>query len=180
MNPAIEHLTRAIPPTDAPRAHDWTRVEEELGTILPSDYKQLVDLYGGGLFDDAIWVLEPDCPNEHHDLVVGNHIRVEAQRGLWKGGEPKPAELDEAGSRTIAWAETENGDCLYWLARPGQEPAQWTVAIKEGRGREGEFHARSCCEFLRSVLLTGGTESDVFHDFPTEEPHAFVSSSRFV
>ncbi|MFI1064070.1 SMI1/KNR4 family protein [Streptomyces spororaveus] len=101
MNPAIEHLTRAIPPTDAPRAHDWTRVEEELGTILPSDYKQLVDLYGGGLFDDAIWVLEPDCPNEHYDLAVGNHIRVEAQRGLWKGGEPKPAGLDEAGSRTI-------------------------------------------------------------------------------
>ncbi|MFF4388036.1 SMI1/KNR4 family protein [Streptomyces sp. NPDC001552] len=180
MHPALAHLTRAIPPTDAPRAHDWARVEEELATILPSDYKRLVDLYGGGLFDDAIWVLEPDCPNKHYDLASENHVRAEAQQGLWTGGEPKPSELDETGSRTIAWAVTENGDCLYWLARPGQEPDQWTVAVKEGRGREWEFHARSCAQFLRSVLLTGDAESDVFYDFPTEGPHEFASSSSCV
>ncbi len=75
---------------------------------------------------------------------------------------------------------TENGDCLYWLARTGQEPAQGTVAIKEGRGGEWEFHARSCSEFLRSVLLTGDTESDIFCDLPTQEPHEFASSARFV
>ncbi|MCX4959911.1 SMI1/KNR4 family protein [Streptomyces virginiae] len=180
MNPAIAHLVEAIPPSGAPRAHDWARVEEELGTILPSDYKQLVDLYGGGLFDDAIWVLEPDCPNKHYDLVTENHDRVEAQHGLWKGGEPKPAELAEAGSRTVAWAVTENGDCLYWLARPGLEPDQWTVLIKEGRGRDWEFHTQSCSEFLQSILLTGGTESEMFYDFPSEEPHEFRSSSSFL
>ncbi|MET9689550.1 SMI1/KNR4 family protein [Streptomyces sp. NPDC006514] len=180
MHPALAHLTRAIPPTDAPRAHDWARVEEELGTFLPSDYKQLVDLYGGGLFDDAIWVLEPVCPNKYYDLASENRIRVAAQQGLWAGGEPKPSELDGTGSRTIAWAVTENGDCLYWLARPGQEPDRWTVAVKEGRGREWEFHARSCSEFLRSVLLTGDAESDVFYGFPTEGPHEFASSSSFV
>ncbi len=109
-----------------------------------------------------------------------NRDRAEAQQRLWQGGEPKPVALEGAGSRTIAWAVTENGDCLYWLARPGHEPDQWTVAIKEGRGREWEFHAQSCSEFLRSVLLTGDAESDVFYDFPTDVPHAFVSGSGFV
>ncbi|MFA7768238.1 SMI1/KNR4 family protein [Streptomyces sp. NRRL S-448] len=180
MNPAIAHLAQAFPPPDVPRAHAWARVEEELGTILPSDYKRLVDLYGGGLFDDAIWVLEPDCFNQYYDLVMENRDRAEAQQRLWQGGEPKPVALEGAGSRTIAWAVTENGDCLYWLARPGHEPDQWTVAIKEGRGREWEFHAQSCSEFLRSVLLTGDAESDVFYDFPTDVPHAFVSGSGFV
>ncbi|WP_326593020.1 SMI1/KNR4 family protein [Streptomyces sp. NBC_01294] len=177
MNPAVAHLIQAIPPSDSPQAHNWARVEGELGTILPSDYKQLVDLCGGGLLDDDIWVLEPDCPNKHYDLVTENRDRGEAQQGLWTGGEPKPAELDAAGSRTIVWAVTENGDCLYWLARAGQEPEQWTVLIKEGRGREWEFHAQSCSEFLQSILLTGDAESEIFYDFPTEEPHEFRSSS---
>ncbi|MFI8387735.1 hypothetical protein [Streptomyces sp. NPDC085540] len=112
MHPALAHLTRAVPPPDAPRAHDWARVEEELATLLPSDYKQLVDLYGG-VFDDAIWVLEPDCPNKHYDPASENRIRVAAQQGLWTGGEPKPCELDGTGSRTIAWAVTENGDNVW-------------------------------------------------------------------
>ncbi|MGW6981660.1 SMI1/KNR4 family protein [Streptomyces sp. NPDC054932] len=180
MNPSIAHLLQAFPPPGAPPAHDWARVEAELGTMLPRDYKQLVDLYGGGLFDDAIWVLEPDCPNRYYDLVTENRDRVEAQERLWRGGEPKPVELEEAGSRLIAWAVTENGDCLYWLARPGREPEQWTVLIKEGRGREWEFHAQSCSGFLRSVLLTGDTESEMFHDFPADEPHEFCSGSGFL
>ncbi|MFD9412213.1 SMI1/KNR4 family protein [Streptomyces sp. NPDC059989] len=177
MNPSLAHLTQAIPPTDTPRTHDWARVEDELGTALPGDYKQLVDLYGGGLFDDAVWILEPDCPNRHYDLLTENRDRTEAQQRLWQAGEPKPAPLQEAGSRAVAWAVTENGDCLYWLARPGQEPDRWTVLIKEGRGREWEFHARSCSEFLQSLLITGGTESEIFYDFPVEGPHEFRSST---
>ncbi|MET9700933.1 SMI1/KNR4 family protein [Streptomyces sp. NPDC006529] len=180
MNPAIIRLAQAIPPSDAPRTHDWARVEHELGTVLPGDYKQFVDLYGGGLFDDAIWLLEPGCPNKHYDLLRVNRERVEAQQGLWRGGEPKPAELDAAGSRIIAWAVTENGDCLYWLVRPGDEPEQWTVAIKEGRGREWEFHAQSCSAFLRSVLVAGDIESDLFYDLPTEAAHQFASIAGFL
>ncbi|MER5777488.1 SMI1/KNR4 family protein [Streptomyces sp. NPDC002039] len=177
MNPSLAHLVRSVPPSNAPRAHDWARVEDLLGTALPSDYKELVDLYGGGLFDDAIWILEPDCPRTHYDLVTQNRDLAEARQRLWQGGEPRPARLDESGSRIIAWAVTENGDCLYWHARPGQEPEQWTVMLKEGRGREWEFHAQSCSEFLRSILLTGDTESEMFYDFPMEGPHEFRPGS---
>ncbi|MFD7258408.1 SMI1/KNR4 family protein [Streptomyces sp. NPDC059874] len=177
---AIVHLVQAIPPSDAPRVHDWAQIEQALGTVLPGDYKQLVDLYGGGLFDDAIWVLEPDSPNKYYDLVTENRDRAEAQQRLWLGGEPKPTQLEVEGSRTLAWAVTENGDCLYWLARPGQEPDEWPVLVKEGRGREWELHPQSCSEFLESILLTGGLESEIFYDFPTEEAHEFRSSAGFV
>ncbi|MFD3325922.1 hypothetical protein [Streptomyces sp. NPDC058701] len=75
---------------------------------------------------------------------------------------------------------TENGDCLHWLARPGAEPDEWTVALKEGRGREWESHAQSCTGFLRSILVAGGTRSELFYDFPTDEAHEFRPSTDFL
>ncbi|MFJ8748145.1 SMI1/KNR4 family protein [Streptomyces sp. NPDC102441] len=38
------------------RSRDWPAVERELGTTLPTDYRQLVETYGGGVFDETIWL----------------------------------------------------------------------------------------------------------------------------
>ncbi|GAA2415963.1 hypothetical protein GCM10010420_52640 [Streptomyces glaucosporus] len=179
MNPNVARLVEEIPPPADVRPKDWRQVESRLGTALPADYKQLVDLYGGGVFDDTIWLLEPDCANEHYDLLTKNKNRPEELEYLWATGEPKPAELHEEGSKLVAWAVTENGEYLFWLARSGQHPDDWTIMINEGRGPEWESHPVSCSEFLRSILLTGGVESDIFFDMPFEE-HDFRASADFL
>ncbi|UNO41935.1 SMI1/KNR4 family protein [Streptomyces sp. MST-110588] len=174
----VQRLTGAFPPPAAPRAHDWRRVESRLGTRLPADYKELIDTYGGGWFDQAIWVLEPGSSLEHYDLLAENEGRMEAISRLWELGEPRPAELAAEDSRVIAWALTEDGEHLYWLVRPRQDPGSWTVLVKEGRGPHWEHHRMSCTEFLVSVLVTGDAESEIFDELPLDDHH-FRSTSGF-
>lgn len=48
-------------------AVDWSAVEADLGTSLPSDYKEIVDLFGRGGFDDYVDLLVPGARGR--DLV---------------------------------------------------------------------------------------------------------------
>ncbi|MEU7044429.1 SMI1/KNR4 family protein [Streptomyces varsoviensis] len=150
-------------------------MESALGARLPEDYKQIVEAYGGGVFDETIWLLEPDCADEDYDLVAQQKERDEVFAELWGVGEPKPAELEADGARVIPWAAIEgSGHYLYWLVRPGQQPEEWTVMLNEGRGPEWERHPLGCAEFLVGVLA-GEVESRYFPDFPVE-PHQFDSN----
>lgn len=179
MNPHVARLAARIPPPAGTQPKDWGPVETQLGTTLPEDYKELVDTYGGGLFDDAIWLLEPGCANKYYDVLTENEGRMEMLRRLWERSAPKPPELEEAGSRVITWALTENGENLHWLVRPGQKPEEWTVMISEGRGPEWERYPMPCAQFLESILLTGDVESDIFYDLPADT-HEFRSSASFL
>ncbi|MGK5642423.1 SMI1/KNR4 family protein, partial [Streptomyces sp. URMC 126] len=179
MNASIAHLIQSVPPPQSAQPKEWHRVEAQMGTALPTDYKQLVDTYGGGVFDDAIWLLEPWCPNEFYDLITENEDRPDILAQLWALGEPKPAVLEEDGNRVVAWALTENGDYLYWLVRPGQDPDEWTVMVKEGRGPLWESHPMGCAQFIEAALLTGSAQSEIFGDYPLDE-HQFRSSESFL
>ena len=71
MNEAVEQLTHVLPLAVSGRSKDWDLVARQLGTELPDDYKQFIELFGGGYLDEHLWVLEPGCVNEHYDLVTG-------------------------------------------------------------------------------------------------------------
>ncbi|WP_206507528.1 SMI1/KNR4 family protein [Streptomyces chrestomyceticus] len=178
MNSSVQRLAEVFPPPGGVQDRDWELVESRLGAQLPADYKELIDAYGGGYFDEAIWVLEPDSSNKYYDLLNENEGRMEAVARLWELGEARPAQLESDENRLIAWALTEDGDYLYWLVRPGQDPADWTVMIKEGRGSEWEHHPMSCTEFLASVLVEGNVESEIFDELPEQE-HLFQPTSDF-
>ncbi|GAA1150560.1 hypothetical protein GCM10009654_02370 [Streptomyces hebeiensis] len=179
MNSPVSRLVKAIPPSAAPQPKDWQRVETQIGASLPNDYKELVDAYGGGVFDGTVWLLEPWCANKHYDLVTENKERPHALERLWSFGEPKPPELEEEGTRVIAWALTEAGSYLYWLVRPGQKPDEWTVILNGAHGPEWETHEMACGEFLEGVLLTGSVASDYCGQLPAGS-HEFRPSSAFV
>ncbi len=178
MNSSIERLTQLIPPPPVPSQKEWGLVENEIMTPLPSDYKELIDTYGGGLFDDCLWLLEPGCENKNYDLLIEAKERAEAFELLWGHGEAKPSELDEADSRVIPWATTENGEFVFWLARPGQDPDTWTVMVNEGRGPEWEHHEMTCTSFLVGVL-EGDVRSEILWELPAAE-HEFHPSGNFV
>ncbi|MFI1968085.1 hypothetical protein BLA24_21200 [Streptomyces cinnamoneus] len=179
MHPAISRLVDIVPPAAPPRPRDWTTVEAALGTPLPDDFKQLVDVYGGGLFDETIWLLDPGCADPGYELLAIAAERDEILADLWDGGEPKPAELLDGEARVIPWAYVEgSGHYLYWLVRPGQHPDSWTVMLNEGRGPEWEHHQQTCAGFLAGVM-TGDVESFYFDDLPGMD-HTFVPNDEIL
>ncbi|MFI0819070.1 SMI1/KNR4 family protein [Streptomyces sp. NPDC021098] len=159
MHPAVESVTQLITPPSTPLLRDWRPVERQLTTELPGDYKQLVHIYGGGVFNETIWLLDPYCPVEDYNLLSLTARRAEVLAGLWEVGEPVPVELAQKGARLIPWAYVEgSGAYLYWLAKPGQIPNDWSTMLNEGRGPEWEHHPHSCAEFLISAM-TGALRS---------------------
>ncbi|MDJ0461010.1 SMI1/KNR4 family protein [Streptomyces sp. H27-C3] len=175
MHPAVERLTVLVPPTSPRRSRDWAAVEQQLGTALPQDYKELVETYGGGVFDETIWLLDPECPDQGYNLLDQARECAKILANLWEN-EPKPPQLlGGDGAEVLPWAYIEgSGAMLYWLRRPGQKPEEWTTLFNEGRGPEWEYHPHPCAHFLLSVL-TGEADTIYFDEFPPDE-HEFDSN----
>ncbi|MEV7196544.1 SMI1/KNR4 family protein [Streptomyces sp. NPDC093510] len=155
MHSAVECLSALVPPTGSRRSRDWTAVERRLGTALPQDYKKLIETYGGGVFDETVWLLDTECPHQGYNLIDQAKECAETLAKLWQV-EPKPPQLLEGdGADVLPWAYIEeSGAMLYWLRRQGQSPEEWTVMFNEGRGPEWEYHPTQCAPFLLSVLLS--------------------------
>jgi hypothetical protein len=151
MISALARLLEIAPAPSEPRRKDWDEVERSLEAELPADYKELIHVYGGSNWDDYLYVLEPGCPNENYDLLEWAKNQAEDLEDLWEF-EKKPTELEVDGSRVIPWATTDNGECLYWLVRPGHNSDQWTVMVNEARGDRWEHFSVSCTQFLASSL----------------------------
>ncbi|MFF8196516.1 hypothetical protein ACF05L_37925 [Streptomyces bobili] len=181
--PALDSLVRLCPPpADPPPSVDWARTEGVLGTALPSDYKQLVETYGDGFFDETVALLAPDSAFAKCNLLAQATERDGVLAGLWEVGEEKPSGLLEAGARILPWAYEEGaGAFLYWLVRPGQHPDEWTVLYNEGQGPLWEPHDTGCLAFLLAVL-TGTAETAYFgYLYEVLEPaeHRFVTAEQF-
>ncbi|MFF2964928.1 SMI1/KNR4 family protein [Streptomyces sp. NPDC057963] len=121
--------------------------------VLPADYKQLVQTYGGGPFAGVPWLLEPGRSDAMYDLVTQTAGREEILAELWEAGEDKPSVLHEVNARLVPWGYVEGaGHFLYWLVRPGAGPEEWTVILNEGRGPLWEVYPASCSQFLLDVV----------------------------
>ncbi|MGY4394583.1 SMI1/KNR4 family protein [Streptomyces virginiae] len=182
MHPAVEALVQLVPPQQEAAPRDWSAVHSRLGHDLPEDYRQLVDTYGGGLFDEVIWILEPDCEDKEYDLFAMIQERAEVLERLWeKGrGEPKPAQLAEPASSLVPFAHIEGtGAFLYWLTQEGQDPAAWTVMADAGRGPEWEYYPVSCVRFVKAAL-TGEIRSNMFDEMLPTDNHTFEPTRGFL
>lgn len=163
-------LKESVPPQPGREVThvDWVNVERALGTELPADYKQLVEAYGPGSFDDFLWLLLPMPSNLHLDLVNQQAVRLDALRSLQAGGELLPQGLRP--EYLIAWATTDNGDVCYWSRGSADGPEKWIVAVNEARGLAWETFKISTSEFLVE-LLSGALRVRIFpDDFPSVQP----------
>ncbi|MEU4732093.1 SMI1/KNR4 family protein [Streptomyces sp. NPDC023588] len=171
MTSAVTRLLEIFPAPSQPRRKDWGEVERTLAVELPGDYKEFIGVYGGSNWDDYLYVLEPDCPNRHYDLLIWARYQFQDLEDLW-AVEKKPAELETEGSVLIPWATTDNGECLYWLVLPGREPDEWTVMVNEARGPRWEHFSVSCTQFLASAL-TGELQSNLLSSLFPLATHQF-------
>ncbi|MFB6627036.1 SMI1/KNR4 family protein [Streptomyces sp. NPDC056374] len=180
MHPHVERLTRVVPPPAEQRPWAWAEIEERLGGALPEDFRDLVDTYGGGVFDETIWILEPDCAEPGYDLLAVKEERAEVLARLWEiGPEPRPEQLEAAGAGLLPFAYIEGtGAHLYWLSSGDVRPDEWTVLANAGRGPEWEHHPVSGVRFILSVL-TGEIRSDILGNLPADD-HAFDPNAEIL
>jgi len=63
----LTQLLALAPPPDKPlfagTPSQWEEVEQKIGTVLPQDYKALVNLYGVGCFGERVSLLNPFVPD---------------------------------------------------------------------------------------------------------------------
>ncbi|MQS06335.1 hypothetical protein FNX48_003810 [Streptomyces sp. IF17] len=132
----------------SPGEVDWSGVPVELRALLPDDYMEMIDTFGGGTFDRHIWIHSPGRQGEPYDLASCVVEREMALEFLWSTGEEIPVEINRGSGRLIVWASTGDGEYIYWLAS-GKEPFPTfpRIAVQSYDG-DWEFFDFSCTEFL--------------------------------
>ncbi|EHR61149.1 SMI1/KNR4 family protein [Saccharomonospora cyanea] len=127
---------------------NWNSVPEEFRVLIPRDYREMIDTFGGGSFDQHIWIHSPRGRGEPYDLASWAIERETALELLWGAGEEVPAAIDRESDRLIAWASTGDGEYIYWvISKEGSSPSGQRIAVQDYDG-DWEFFDLSCSEFL--------------------------------
>ncbi|MFC9457571.1 SMI1/KNR4 family protein [Streptomyces sp. NPDC056983] len=137
-------------PADRAQVVNWAAAEARLGTVLPGDYKRLVERFGYGAFDDYLRLFLPGGPLGSIDIVEFNEWWArwtEAHDGhSWE-----PYQLYPAPGGLLQWAGTEQRDDFYWLTE-GPDPDRWPIlATVEDRGTWYRFDG-STAEYVYRLL----------------------------
>ncbi|MBO8191781.1 SMI1/KNR4 family protein [Streptomyces oryzae] len=175
----LPRITERVPPPVEPvNGHgDWAVVEQELGTPLPDDYKQLVETYGRGDFWGALCLCTP--------FGDDNPVRLEGSlledfgpsRELFPEQHPYPLFPEPGG--LLTWAVTENAAQLCWLTEGS--PESWPVVIWS-RDNDYERYGCSAAAFLdrwisgqvTSELLPREDDIAPWFDAAIDRDHVYV------
>lgn len=170
MTPDLTRLTELLPrPSTGGQTLAWDTAETTLRTTLPADYKELIAAYGGGAIDNYLLLLEPGCPNDVYDQLKISAEREEANASLWQYDD-KPAEMETDGNRLVCWATTDNGEYLYWLVQPGDDPDSRPILINGDS--DWERYDMTVTRFLASALDGDITSEVLWSQFPQPQ-HEF-------
>jgi HEAT repeat protein len=146
----LEALVRLMPPPTQPRdpgePDRWPQIELRLGRRLPPDYKAFIATYGSGRVGEFLNVANPFSDNPHvRDLP---DAMLKAYRDIRKFEHiPFPIHPEPGG--LIPWGDTDNGDVLFWVADPPDDPDRWSIAVSEVRGPGWFRHPGPFVRFLR-------------------------------
>ncbi len=167
----IEELIAVLPrpanPVLVPSHDEFSLLERELATQLPTDYFEFWRTYGAGAISDFLGVLRPQQRAQFKGFVghALHWLRLDAPkpRTNW---DPHPA----IGG-LIPWGGTDNGDVLCW--RTIGEPPEWTVTVLPPRTDVVDDYGLTMTRFL-SRWIAGDL---VVKSFPTDIVHGFAQPS---
>ena len=176
----LERLRSIVPPPAEPleagAADQWPRVEGELGTALPEDFKRFTELYGSGTFDEFLYLLNPFAADPAGNLLAARDTMLKGYaetRAKFPDRLPIPPWPEPGG--LLPLGRTDNANELYWLT--GDEPSAWPVVAFTGRSTQHEVHHHPVTDFL-ALLLSGKLPTKVFPDsFLHRGSHRFVPST---
>lgn len=170
--PSVNRLIELVRPAPKPRAEvDWPSVQQAIGSVLPVDYRKLIEVTGPIRVGEFLTVFAPGAQNPNVDLLVQVGARLGALQEIkrsWGTREcPYPLWFEPGG--LLPWGGSDNGDTLFWLTRG--HPDQWTAVVGEARGPGFDEYPIPATEFL-VAFLSGGLRSTVM---PTDVAEATVT-----
>ena len=170
---SIDDLTRLAQPPKCPLAFGnpllWDSVERHLGTPLPADYKQLINLYGAGSFYDFLSFISPfnrDGTLSENGLFQWadngreQYIGMKESFGVSVPEKfPFPAFPEHGG--LLAVGGYEYGGTIYWLTIG--DPDEWTIVVYSEDFFEFRKYDMSLSGFL-TQWLSGILNPPMFDD----------------
>jgi len=138
-----------LPQLPPPRV-DWPAIEADLGTRLPGDYKEIVDLFGAGSFDEYVEPAVPGGPG------CGPNPWTDCGPDLASGG-------------LVPWGWSEYDLGFMWSTAPA-DPDEWTV-VTQSEGDDERPFACGAGEFLLRML----TDVQLGYPMSRASGHFFVS-----
>lgn len=172
MTTQLDRLRRLVAPPVSGEDRDWGVAEQRLGRVLPQDYKDFVDVYGGGHFDHHVGILVPQPSRPDSELVSYNDGHMDDIVNLWQITDNRPAELAAEDLLLIAWADTIDADTLNWLVSPGDPPESWPIAVLDADLGECEIYSMTCTGFLAG-LFSGEIDSRIISHHLNADTHVF-------
>ncbi|WP_203843807.1 SMI1/KNR4 family protein, partial [Winogradskya humida] len=149
-----QRLTEAFPPPRAPLpAVDWPAVERSLGRQLPADYKRFVQTYGYARFADFLSVFLPASPYDYVELRTQWQIAADKIEFWLEWDEVGTPELPVDPHLLLPVAGTDNGNTVYWVARPPDDPDAWTLAVDEARSDGWHLFGAGIVDFLVATFI---------------------------
>ncbi|MGW0769074.1 SMI1/KNR4 family protein [Streptomyces sp. NPDC002676] len=132
---------------------DWTAIEAELGVPLPADYKELYEVFGGGVFSDCVYFLGRDgglafdflrqwraALSADQDSALGDVSAVDPYAVYAPGGKG-----------LVEWGSTEWADEYCWLI-DAERPGEYPILARADDVGPWHRYDMSTAEFLYRVL----------------------------
>jgi hypothetical protein len=163
---SLQQLLSTAPPPENPNetgsSKAWEKIDQRLGVKLPKDYKNLINHYGTGSFNDSITLFNPFAGNEslnlfhaletHHKATQMAQLVVDSN---WTA--IQPFELYPAHHGLLPWGSTENFEKnLFW--KVDGVPKKWATVFYDLRNGEYEIWKMPCTKLLAGIF-TGEIQS---------------------
>ncbi|MFF1710319.1 hypothetical protein [Streptomyces sp. NPDC058268] len=139
------------------------------GSEIQTDRTLLHEWYGGGCFNDFLWVYSPGHANRHLDANerTANLHRVLERRAAMRI-RSRIAELGYTISDTVSWGGTDNGDLCCWVGTVSDTSA---IGLIIDCREDVYFEYAGSTGSLIYRLLNGDESCPIFpEDFWDEEP----------
>jgi hypothetical protein len=152
---SIAELKKLVPPPAEPfevgTLAQWRKLEKQLRTRLPDDYRDFVFAYGSGLFAGLYRVYNPFSADEYIALLPKSRRVCDIKR--WSRDDdperyPYPYFPEPGG--LLPWANDENGNDYFWHTEG--PPDEWTVVQENNRGEGIRAQPYSMTGFLVGIL----------------------------
>ncbi|MEU3901816.1 hypothetical protein [Streptomyces sp. NPDC045251] len=99
---------------------DWEQIERTTGLAFPADYRELVELYGGGEIDEYLSVSTPPVPGSPYGDLLDRGEPALSERDREELGALLPG---GALPPLLSFADSASSDVAFWL-REGA-PDDW-------------------------------------------------------
>ncbi|MCH7231573.1 hypothetical protein L0U85_12030 [Glycomyces sp. L485] len=145
-----------------------------IGLDAPADYKELIDTFGAGAFNNYMQILGLGERIQAFNLTENALYWDEYLKEEWEDlPESMPDQLQGRTFTVVNWATTEDGTQLFWIAESGKPSSQWRIAFYNDAGDRWEFHQQTTVEVL-TALTRGELPTSLIPAFPPGEPVSYT------